>query len=404
MTLSINNNLMALTAFNNLNRSYNALTKSVDQLSSGLRINSSADDAAGLAVRELMRSDIAVLNQGIRNANDAISMLQTMDGSAQVIDEKLIRMKELAEQAATATYSDTQRAMMDDEFQAMAAEVERIAQATDFNGIKMLNGAGSTAATFQVIGVAEEANDFAATASFITAFVNFSTGEDVVLSGTDHNGMAVSSTFTVTADTTINSITAFINDAFDEDGSGVSVSWTDHEGLSIADDISGVSQLGLSFLGGAQYAFVDDSSLGGTVGEDAGDGQVKIHFGTGNESSEDYYYVNNQDMTRAGLGIDGLDIGSQDNAQVALGIIDTAIIEKDTARAHFGSMMNRLQNTVSNLTIQTENIQAAESQISDVDVAFEMTQFINTQIKAQAAVAMLAQANTMPQMALQLLS
>ena len=105
-----------------------------NKLSSGLRINSSADDAAGLAVRELMRSDIAVLNQGQRNANDAISMLQTMDGAAQVIDEKLIRMKELAEQSATGTYSDTQRSIMNEEFGQMRNEIERIAQATDFNG------------------------------------------------------------------------------------------------------------------------------------------------------------------------------------------------------------------------------------------------------------------------------
>ena len=137
MALAINNNLMALTAANNLSRTYGSLSKSINRLSSGMRINSAADDAAGLAVRELMRSDIAVLNQGIRNANDAISMLQTMDGAAAVIDEKLIRMKELAEQAATGTYSDDQRSIMNDEFDAMRTEIDRIAKATDFNGIKI---------------------------------------------------------------------------------------------------------------------------------------------------------------------------------------------------------------------------------------------------------------------------
>ena len=140
MPISFNNNLMALGVSNNLESHYARLSVSVQRLSSGLRINSAADDAAGLAIRELMRSDVAALNQGIRNANDAISMIQVADGALGVIDEKLIRMKELAEQAATGTYNSTQRLMIDSEFQAMASEIERIARATDFNGIKLLDG------------------------------------------------------------------------------------------------------------------------------------------------------------------------------------------------------------------------------------------------------------------------
>ena len=185
MALSINNNLMALQAANNLTRSYNVLSKSINRLSSGLRITSAADDAAGLAVRELMRSDIAVLNQGIRNANDAISMLQTMDGAAAVIDEKLIRMKELAEQAATGTYSSDQRWIMNDEFAAMRAEIERIAQATDFNGIKMLN-AGSTGIR-HVVGAAGDVNT-AKAMSAKDAFPDFASGESVTLHWTSKSG------------------------------------------------------------------------------------------------------------------------------------------------------------------------------------------------------------------------
>ena len=276
MALVINHNLMALTAFNNLTKSYNALSKSVNRLSSGLRINGAADDAAGLAVRELMRSDVTVLNQGVRNANDAISMLQTMDGAASVIDEKLIRMKELAEQAATGTYTSAQRTIMNNEFSQMRNEIDRIAQATDFNGVKMLNSATGT---------------------------------------------------------------------------------------------------------------------------------VTIHFGTGNNSSEDYYSVHMKDLTSGsnGLNTTGVSIASQSSAQAALTRLDSAITTKDTARAHFGAMMNRLQATVNNLTIQAQNIQAAESQISDVDVAREMTTFINNQIKAQTATAMLSQANMVPQMAMKLI-
>ena len=140
MSLVINHNLMAMNAARNLSTSYSNLGNSVQRLSSGLRINSAADDAAGLAIRELMRSDITVLNQGVRNASDAISMIQTAEGAMSVIDEKLIRMKELAEQASTGTYTTAQREIMNSEYQAMAAEIDRIANATDFNGVKLLDG------------------------------------------------------------------------------------------------------------------------------------------------------------------------------------------------------------------------------------------------------------------------
>ena len=140
MALVINNNEMASNAARNLNSHYKALSTSTQRLSSGLRINSAADDAAGLAIRELMRSDITTLNQGVRNANDAISLIQTADGAMGVIDEKLIRMKELAEQAATGTYNSVQRLIIDSEYQAMASEITRIANSTDFNGIKLLDG------------------------------------------------------------------------------------------------------------------------------------------------------------------------------------------------------------------------------------------------------------------------
>ena len=140
MSLVINNNMMAANAARTLNAHYGKLANSTNRLSSGLRINSAADDAAGLAIRELQRADIATLRQGARNANDAVSLIQTADGALQIIDEKLIRMKELAEQAATGTYDSIQRLMIESEYQAMASEITRIAKATDFNGIHLLNG------------------------------------------------------------------------------------------------------------------------------------------------------------------------------------------------------------------------------------------------------------------------
>ncbi len=143
MSLTINNNMMASNTARSLNGVYGRLSTSIQRLSSGLRVNSAADDAAGLAIREMMRTDISATQQGIRNAADAISMIQTADGALGVIDEKLTRMKELAEQSATGTYSTVQRDIINSEYQAMAAEIDRIASATNFNGIKLLDGSVS---------------------------------------------------------------------------------------------------------------------------------------------------------------------------------------------------------------------------------------------------------------------
>jgi len=270
--LAIKNNIMAANAARHLGNSYDALSSSVERLSSGLRINSAKDDAAGLAVRELMRADIAVIQQGARNAQDGISMLQTMEGAMATIDDALVRMQQLAEQAATGSYSSAQRAIMHQEFDEMRQEVDRIAGATKFNNIAMLN----------------------------------------------------------------NSTT------------------------------------------------------------------VSIHFG---ELTTDKIDITGSNLTSAsgGLNITGLKIETAASAKAALSTLDTAIGTKDTARAKFGYKMNRLEGTISVLDIQAENLMAAESRVSDADVAIEMAEMTRNQVLAQAGTAMLAQANTMPQMALTLL-
>ncbi len=304
MSLVINHNMMAMNASRNLSSSYSNLATSTRRLSSGLRVGTAADDAAGLAVRELMRADITSLQQGIRNANDGISLIQTADGALSVIDEKLIRMKELATQAATGTYNSDQRLIIDSEYQAMASEVTRIANSTDFNGIYLLNGALS--------------------------------GEN-----SDHNGAGLRST-----------------------------------------------------------------------------GPLKVHFGTGNDCAEDYYYISIGTSTASALGLGhaaaaktgsgatanaGKTISTQALAQASLDAVQNAIVSKDKIRANLGALQNRLENTVSVLEIQAENVQAAESQISDVDVATEMTEFVRQQILSQSAVSMLAQANSLPRMAMSLI-
>ena len=308
MALVVNHNMMAMNAARNLNASYNRLNKSVQRLSSGLRVNSAADDAAGLAIRELMRAEIATLNQGVRNANDAISLIQVADGALGVIDEKLIRMKELAEQAATGTYNSTQRLMIESEYQAMASEITRIANATDFNGVKLLDGTLSR-----------------------SAIANNADGKII------------------------------------------------HDGSELE-----------------------------------AKGALKIHFGVGNDSAEDYYYIEIGCATASALGVGnyagpdsikngGYHISTQEAAQKALDQLNKAIESKDNIRAALGALQNRLENTITNLETQAENLQASESRISDVDVATEMTQFVRNQILTQSGVAMLSQANSLPQMAMSLI-
>ena len=332
MSLIINNNMMAANTARNLAESYGRMSTSVQRLSTGLRINSAADDAAGLAIRETMRAEIAALRQGIRNAQDGISMIQTAEGALAVIDEKLIRMKELAEQAATGTYTNQQRLIIHSEFAAMGAEIDRIASATVFNGIKLLNGNTSVAGT---------------------------------------------------------------------DGQ-----WTDNFNWNSTEGTWANSS------GWEEATGEQDEESGDIIGG------IKIHFGTGNKRAEDYYFIRIADARTESLfrasntsrseeedeeSTAPLALTSQHSAQAALETINTAIMRKENIRANLGAMQNRLENTITNLSIQAENLQASESRISDVDIANQMTEFVRNQVLTQAAISMLAQANSLPQMALRLL-
>jgi len=328
MSLVINHNMMAMNSARNLNKSYNSLSKSVQRLSTGMRINSAADDAAGLAIREGMRSDIASLNQGVRNAQDGISLIQTAEGALGVVDEKLIRMKELAEQAATGTYTNAQRLIIHSEFSAMAAEIDRIASSTDFNGVKLLNGNVSVAGT---------------------------------------SGQWTSNN-----------------------------TWTANEGM---------------WTNSSGWQEANGSASNGNI-----KGGIKIHFGSGNNRAEDYYFIRIGDMRTTSLfaatdttissatsASSTIAVSTQHAAQQALEQLNTAMVRKENMRASLGAIQNRLENTISNISIQAENLQASESRISDVDVATEMTNFTRNQVLTQSAVAMLSQANSLPQMALRLI-
>jgi len=368
MSLVVNNNMMANSAARHLNTAYGRLGQSTERLSSGLRINDSADDAAGLAVRELMRAEISTLYQGVRNVNDGISLIQTADGALSVIDEKLIRMKELAEQAATGTYTSEQRMMIDSEYQAMASEITRIANATDFNGVHLLNGnlSGTSVTTALTIHFGT-GNDSAE--DYYTISIGSCTARALGLSGATNeaafvaeNGLTGPTPATYSASAFYSNVPASVSAQFDP--SAQINTYVDEDGImyGILDDTSGETHVITLDSGGG---YVDDSGL--------------IEAGGGSS------------------------VATQEHAEEALAIIDQAILSKDKLRASLGSLENRLAATSEVLAIQAENLQAAESQISDVDVATEMTEYTKEQIISQAATAMLSQANSLPQMALSLL-
>ena len=446
-SMYINHNGMATNVANTLTSHYSNLSTSTERLSSGMRINSAADDAAGLAISELMRADIAALNQGVRNANDAISLIQTADGALGVIDEKLIRMKELAEQASTGTYDSTQRLMIDSEYQQMASEITRIANATDFNGTKLLDGTlsgvhnGSQATATGALKVHfgtsnDSAEDYyyieigeATAAAF--GLGNASNYEDDkarmveefranLLDNMKHwnRGDQAHRDAYAEIDNLVQNFSDAL-DSIDTSMAALATAWgnlTEEQqqfygkGLpqSFPPDQNTFDAMSDSDKQKVQYAYaraVVDSwatdpanGFGGInltvpANATAADGGAAVEKALGDMATALH--------TKYDYG--GQSIATQEDAQLALDAINNAIVEKDKIRAHLGATQNRLENTVTNLTIQSENLQNAESRIRDVDVATEMTNFVRNQVLTQSAVAMLSQANSMPQMAMQLI-
>jgi len=438
--LAIKNNIMAQNAARHLGKAYDSLAKSVERLSSGLRINGARDDAAGLAVRELIRADVAVLQQGARNASDGISMLQTMEGAMAVIDDNLVRMMELAEQAATGSYSSDQRTIMNAEFAEMAAEIDRIVGATAFNDIKMLNtGTGTvkihvgTSSTIDInkvnmttaSGGLNIATGSAGLQSVATCGVSLLTDTYLTVedtdAGTDTDALTFSITFT---DTNTSTNEEAISVYFASNGAAAA-SYTLQE---VIDAINTASQnINKNDTAGNSLNYQMASAYWDTT-TNKYELKIESHFTTADDLTWTATAVNDAiettgfftqatDFSSGGAGARNLETDSDVTTSVGTGInildttaattalsrVSTAIGLKDTARAAFGYKMNRLDSTIMILDIQSENLNTAESRISDVDVATEMAVLTRNQVLSQAGISMLAQANAMPQMALSLL-
>ncbi|GAB4136634.1 MAG: flagellin [Planctomycetota bacterium] len=274
MGLRVNTNSASINAQRNLSSVTERLSVNFRRLSTGLRISSAADDAAGLAISERLRSQIRSLDQAKRNANDGISLVQTAEGALNEVSSIMIRLRELAVQSSNGSVSNTDRETLNEEFTSLVNEVNRIGRSTEFSGIKLLDGSTS-AVSFQV---------------------GFGTTTDI-----DTISVSLSAALSTT------------------------------------------------------------------------------------------------------LGLSTLDIGSGGNTSLAITNIDAAINTISSLRGSLGAVQNRLGSTINNLAITVENLSAAESRIRDVDMAFETAQLTRNSILQQASIAILGQANSLPQAALRLL-
>ena len=385
MAQTINTNVASLNAQRNLNRSQGLLNQSLERLSTGLRINSAKDDAAGLAISERFTTQIRGLNQAVRNASDGISLSQTAESALGELTNNLQRIRELAVQSVNATNSASDRAALNAEVQERLAEVDRIAKQTSFNGVKVLDGSFGTA-VFQVGANVGETISVSLTTDVTTAAigtVSTATGvayamdtvtapgtADTVLTFTPAVGAA--STVNVAAGATIQEAADAINNANIE---GVSAFVNDTGTLQVLSDDPDVAITEVA--GGAGNV----TGLAGlTTVDEAADGTI-----TTAESL-------------AGLGVDTVG-----NANFAIARIDSALTAVNGLRGNLGAIQNRFESTIVNLQTVSENLAASRGRIQDADFAAETAALTKAQILQQAGVAVLSQANAQPQLALSLL-
>jgi flagellin len=366
--MRINNNLMAMNTHRQLGISNTNAAKSMSKLSSGLRINSAADDAAGLSISEKMRGQIRGLNQASRNAQDGISLIQTAEGALNETQSILQRMRELSVQAANDTNESLDRDAIATEVDALKTEITRIADTTQFNGKNLLKGN---------LGVSRSGGTLDST------IVGLSSTNDINVSGA-----AASKTFTITE--TADDITL-------DDGDGNSQTIA-KDGFAAGDTFN-FSSLGVSIKTDADYD-VDGTAFNGLDIETSAASGATLQIGA-NENQNMAIAID--DMTATGLGVNDIKVDSHGNAKAAITTIQGALDHVSTQRAALGAWQNRLEHTIKNLDTSAENLQASESRIRDVDMAKEMMEYTKNNILQQAAQAMLAQANQAPQGVLQLL-
>jgi len=470
MALTVNTNIASLTAQRNLTGSQTELATSLERLSSGLRINSAKDDAAGLAISERFTAQIRGLNQGARNANDGISLAQTAEGALKEVTNNLQRIRELAVQSANATNSASDRTALQQEVTALVAEIDRVAEKASFNGIKLLDGS-FTSKAFQVgadngdtISISSITS---ARTSSMGAYKNASvtstaiTGAvagtgDLTINGVDVKASVSDAVSTTAATGSAKAVATAIN----ESGTGVTatatnvVAGTDDSGAGgteTADiDINGVTiSLTTAAAGADATTIAQINAVSGSTGviaslgagatdgviltasdgrnivvdniANATNGGVYADFGLATATTRGTVTLSDDTdivvgdtalgftsatttaATVAGTSIATATVDSVTNANSAILAVDAALATVNSTRATLGAVQSRFDSVVSSVQTTAENLSASRSRILDADFASETANLTKQQILQQSGIAMLAQANSIPQNVLALL-
>ncbi|MFZ4451057.1 flagellin N-terminal helical domain-containing protein [Salibacterium aidingense] len=418
----INSNIPALNTYNQLGKNNDAMQSSMEKLSSGQRINKAGDDAAGLAISEKMRGQIRGLDQSSRNAQDGISMIQTAEGALQETQSILQRMRELSVQSANDTNTESDRQELQKEVNQLSEEISRIGNNTEFNTQNLVDGSLDDT-SFQ-IGANEDQN--------LSISIDDMRGFALGVAG--DATMEVASSVTSTDGTTdIGEGTYTINDnsgTYEMLNSEGDVVATSSNGQTYA-ATNGDDEIDFSSVGSGSITSgtveVDDSSNvtaedtinnkgleAGTYTYDSGSlldsngntiaTETAANDGTFEDTNgNEVLSIGNSPAADAEINVGGIDISNQESANESITTIQSAIDDVSAQRAELGAYQNRLDHTISNLDNSSENLQAAESRIRDVDMAKEMMEQTRANVLSQASQSMLAQANQQPQSVLQLL-
>ena len=401
--LRIQQNIMAMNAYRNYTNNTSALSKNLEKLSSGYKINRAGDDAAGLAISEKMRAQITGLNKAQDNAKDGISLVQTAEGALTEVHDMLNRMYELAEQSANGTFEDgTDRKQLQKEVDQLKSEINRIADSANFNGIKLLDGSMAANGTTKITGAGTST-----TAGVDVSIVADSLfAEDGTRSELKFSLAAVSSAGKEGVAVKKDGVTISLVKGKEYSAADIQAllakAKTSDTGVS-EDMMKSVQNATITGTGVTSGPQAWESLSASTATAQANQGKpLTLQIGDTSDSFNQLK-VGIKDCHVDALGLTDMKIGDQDSAAKALDKIKSAINYVSDVRGTLGATQNRLDHTINNLSVMQENIQDAESTIRDTDVADEMMAYTKNNILIQSAQAMLAQANQVPQGVLQLL-
>ncbi|WP_432519349.1 flagellin [Kineococcus sp. SYSU DK006] len=385
MGLRVNNNIAAFNSYRNLQATDKTLNSSLEKLSSGLRINKAADDAAGLVISEGLRSQIGGLTVAARNAQDGVNVAQTADGALGTATSILQRMRDLAVQSANDTNDSTSRTAIQKEITSLTAELDRISAKTSFNGVNLLDGSFA-GKQFQVGYAAGDAITFDIKSGAATIAAASATTE------VWKSGAFASFSGTAGSNVIIDGVTVDVSGATDQATFVAAV----NTALSVKYDVASASTTGFTLTAKAAGAATDASvtfsgAFSAATGAVSTQGAAAV---TENPAGT---------FNTRGLGLSTVSLTTQAAANTAITTIDEALKKVSGARADLGALQNRFENVIKSVNVAIENLTASESAIRDTDMASEMTKFTRSQILSQAGTSMLAQANSASQNVLSLL-